>query len=243
MLRILKRLFQKGVAPQGEWVSRTPINRKPLSKKGADPSQKRASITLDSPACPYCGVIQDPPPTRRRKCRDCGEVIHTYTDRKKRKKFLLTADGAERRKQEEARLKAAEQAKAERRAKRKRDATWKELSRQIQSAMRRGDWQALSWAYYGQADILETEGRPYQHVRDEAVKAAQQSKRQKLQEYMELGIRKVRVSTVRDGRVCDECAALEGRVFTVAEALKKMPLPGLECDEGRCRCDYSATFS
>ena len=54
-------------------------------------------ITLSSPACPYCGVIQEPPPTRRRNCRDCGETIHVRTDREERKKYLLTAEEAERR--------------------------------------------------------------------------------------------------------------------------------------------------
>ena len=49
-------------------------------------------ITLNSPACPYCGVIQEPPPTRRRKCRDCGEVIFTHTDRMERKRYLLTEE-------------------------------------------------------------------------------------------------------------------------------------------------------
>ena len=46
-------------------------------------------ITLSSPACPYCGVIQEPPPMRRRKCRDCGQIIHVRTDREERKNTCL----------------------------------------------------------------------------------------------------------------------------------------------------------
>ena len=66
----------------------------------ADFPQASGPIELASAACPYCGVVQDPPPQRRKKCRDCGEVIHTRTDRVERKRYLLTADEAERRKRE-----------------------------------------------------------------------------------------------------------------------------------------------
>ena len=38
----------------------------------------RPPIALIHAACPYCGVIQDPPPTRRKKCRDCKETIYTW---------------------------------------------------------------------------------------------------------------------------------------------------------------------
>ena len=75
--------------------------RDALFPRPEEPEQGRSSaIELVSPACPYCGVIQDPPPKRRKKCRDCGETIHTRTDRIERKKHLLTADEAERRKRE-----------------------------------------------------------------------------------------------------------------------------------------------
>ena len=47
-------------------------------------------IVLDNAACPYCGVVQDPPPTRRKKCQDCKETIYTWTDQESRRKYLLT---------------------------------------------------------------------------------------------------------------------------------------------------------
>ena len=60
------------------------------------PRRSLPSITLDDPACPYCGAVQDPPPQRRRKCRDCGETIHTRTDQETRKRYLITATEADR---------------------------------------------------------------------------------------------------------------------------------------------------
>ena len=103
-------------------------------------------ITLSSPACPYCGVIQEPPPTRRRKCRDCGQVIHVLTDREERKKYLLTAE-------EDARL-----------ARERRNEEWKRLSEMVRVAMQAGDWKSLQAAYQQQARILFIEGRPHRRA-------------------------------------------------------------------------------
>ena len=41
-------------------------------------------------ACPYCGVVLDPVPTRSRKCPDCDEKIVLRTDSPTKKKLLLT---------------------------------------------------------------------------------------------------------------------------------------------------------
>ena len=117
-------------------------------------------ITLSSPACPYCGVIQEPPPTRRRKCRDCGPVIHVRTDREERKKYLLTAEEAERRATKDARL-----------ARERRNEEWRRLSEHVRVAMQAGDWKSLQSAYQQQANILFVEGRPHLHVAQEARRA------------------------------------------------------------------------
>ena len=195
-------------------------------------------------------MIQNPPPTRRRKCRDCGDTIHTRTDRKKRRKYLLTADQAKQRDQEEAERKAAEQAEAERkkkeaqrRARRERDIQWKELSKMAQKAMRARDWHTLSDVYTQQAYILFAEGRPHHDVAVEA-------QRFNLMSLRDLGILAVRVRASRDGRVCDHCASLDGKVLTIEEALKQMPIPGSSCFDGshenphggRCRCVYQAVL-
>ena len=33
-----------------------------------------------NPECPYCGVVQDPPAQRKRKCHDCGQPIHIHRE-------------------------------------------------------------------------------------------------------------------------------------------------------------------
>ena len=57
-------------------------------------------IRLDSSACPHCGAVQDPPPQRRKKCRDCKGTIHIWTDREARRKYLLTEDQRQQRERE-----------------------------------------------------------------------------------------------------------------------------------------------
>ena len=64
--------------------------------------KQKPPIMFVDPACPYCRVVQDPFPQRREKCRDCGQVIYTYTDRKARKRYLLTAEEAEAKAREKA---------------------------------------------------------------------------------------------------------------------------------------------
>ncbi len=182
-------------------------------------------VTLLSPACPYCGVIQEPPPTRRRKCRDCGQMIHVRTDREERRKYLLTAE-------EDARL-----------VRERRDEEWKRLSEQVRVAMQAGDWKSLQAAYQQQAGILFVEGHPHRRV-------AQEAKRAQLMNLLELGVARVEVRTCDDERVCAYCLSLDGRVFTIPEALEAMPLPGPSCTDGNeqnlhggyCRCVYSAVI-
>ena len=190
-------------------------------------------ITLSSPACPYCGVIQEPPPMRRRKCRDCGQIIHVRTDREERKKYLLTAEEAERWAAKDARL-AIDQ----------RNQEWKELSEKVKDAMQAGDWQSLHGAYQQQASILFHEGRPHLRVAQEAARA-------QLMHLLELGVAGVEVMTADDERVCAHCQSLDGKVFTIQEALEAMPIPGLICSDGgeqnphggRCRCGYIAVIT
>ena len=182
-------------------------------------------ITLENAACPYCGVIQEPPPQRRRKCKDCGEIIHIHTDRAAATKYLLT------------------ETQAKRVERQQQDARWKELSKLVQTASQDGDLNALASAYDQQASILFDAGRPHHHVAREAMRCSLLAKQQ-------LGISQVKVSTSQDERVCAHCQSLEGKVFSVDEALASMPLPGPSCTDGsdrnghggRCRCIYVAVI-
>ena len=182
-------------------------------------------IELVSSACPHCDVAQNPPPQRRRKCRDCGETIYIWTDREARKKYLVTEVQRQQREQE------------------RRNHQWKELSQIVRTAMRRQDWQTLQDAYQEQADILFHEGRSHRHVAIEAARA-------QLRHCYEIDIPSVKVLTSGDERVCEYCARLDGKVFSIEDALEQIPIPGPTCIDGsdknphggRCRCTYIAVI-
>ena len=125
-----------------------------------------------------------------------------------------------------------------------REEQWKDLSQQVESALRAGDWEAASQAYFGQAAILFAEGREHRHVTEEAYRC-------QLRGMRKLGIKNVEVLTSDDERVCSYCNSLHGKVFSVSKALKSMPLPGKTCSDGsdmnshggRCRCIYLAVIT
>lgn len=49
----------------------------------------------------------------------------------------------------------------------------------------------------------------------------------------------VSILTQRDADVCHSCRPLDGKEYTIEEALEKEPLPHDECENDRCRCTYT----
>ena len=181
-------------------------------------------IKLDSPACPYCGIIQDPPPQRRKKCRDCGELMYTWTDYDSRVKYLLTA------------------AQSKRQAQKERDERWVELNQQTLDAYRTGDFHSAMMAHYEQARILFERGADHHRT---AQAACKDELRHYRQNGRSLGVDTVVIRTLEEA-ACAVCAPFEGRAFSIKEALKLMPIPHRDCETlgnenkygGLCRCSY-----
>ena len=120
-LELRKQELQRRIAERKSKSQPEAVTRVSVPSKRPAPLPP---ITLSSPACPYCGVIQEPPPMRRRKCWDCGQIIHVRTEREERKKYLVTAEEAERRAAKDTRL-----------ARERRNEEWKQLSEQVRLAM------------------------------------------------------------------------------------------------------------
>ena len=173
--------------------------------------------------CPYCEVRQDRPLTRKRKCQSCKQPI--YIDR-----------------QEDGTRRLITEQESERLERVRRDARSRQLSREVRKAMKAGDSNRLHQAYNQQAYHLWSGGQPHLHVKEEAMKSQLRSlagmKR----------VKQVKIRTCEDNRVCDDCRALDGKHFTIEEALEQMPLPGRHCLDGGnphgglCRCVYQAIF-
>ncbi len=192
-------------------------------------SPKRESvppIVLDNAACPYCGVVQEPPPTRRRKCRDCKETIYTWTDQSARRRYLLTQEDHTRIRQQEW------------------DSEWRQLNSKVIDGIQAGDWHTVKMAHFRQALMLFGRGRDHRQLAAESRKSELQYYLT-FESYQRMGVTSVEVSTV--GEVaCEECRPLHGKVFTIEQASKLMPIPVPTChsDEkdnahgGWCRCSY-----
>lgn len=233
MLNKIKRLFEGGrpaVSVEekgpGQIVIRAGQEELSVSLPYPDFAQTKAvprsPITLVSPECPYCGVIQDPPPTRRKKCRDCKETIYTWTDQETRKKELLTS---------------AQHAGREREA---WDARWRALNTQVVEGSRSGDWHTVKMAHFQQALMVFNRGRDHQRL-------AAESRKSELRHYGTLfPAARVTVSTAGEA-ACSECQPLEGKAYGVDEALRLMPIPHTSCRTwadrnqhgGWCRCSYN----
>ena len=59
--------------------------------------------------------------------------------------------------------------------------------------------------------------------------------RARLQAFKDAGVKRVRWNTEKDERVCNECNALDGKVFDIDDAPAKMHI--------RCRCFYTCVFN
>ncbi len=95
--------------------------------------------------------------------------------------------------------------------------------------------------YFLMAHYLYEDGRDFFHL-------LEQSRKMELTAYKRDGIfDKVYVITTRDAS-CEACQKLDGKVFTVDEALEHMPIPCKDCtfdfagtgQPGWCRCLYGA---
>ena len=115
-------------------------------------------------------------------------------------------------------------------------------SKRVERAVQAGDWKAASQAYFELAHILYFEGRGNHQS------ALRESHRFDLLSMKEVGIRSVEISTAGTGSkgACPQCRKLEGRKFSIARALKEMPLPKSNCGggphDGWCRCSYQAVI-
>ncbi len=102
----------------------------------------------------------------------------------------------------------------------------------IEEAARRHDWERLAVLYALQAWWLDEEGR-------DALQVTRLARRAELRALAERGVALVRI-TAADDDTCAACRRVGGRVMTVADALRLMPIPNASCAYRWCRCRWEA---
>lgn len=239
-------LRQKG----NEWSIIKDIEKKARAKERAASLKVEAGQGL---ACPYCGVVLTPAPKRSRKCPECKAPIVVRTGGTGLR--LITEEQAkvegEEAKKQATRNRAVRWAEAvgyDRAAFEAReremlasgqnwspaDVAWDLMNKAAVRAMK-GEGGHLGGIYHSQARFLFEEGRPH-------LAPFQEWSRCELRGYRESGIEKVEVLGTDDS--CPACKANSGRVFTVEEALKALPIPNPNCaaDDKWCRCCWIAVI-
>ena len=230
-----------------------------INEKAAE-SIKEIIEPVSEPFCPYCQNVLETKPQRKKKCPHCDNFIFVRSLPSGEKKVLLTEDEAKQvelewdklhskkrcmeklarydveekdfnRRKKELSKKIAQEAED-------RDVLWSLLNELIQKNIE--DFRLLSFIYYDLADIVNKEGKDsytFLHLAQKMViMDMQKSSIVKGVEIVSCG-----------SNSCEVCQQLNGKRFTIKEALEKMPLPIRECTHkqhndvwGYCRCCYVA---
>ncbi len=201
---------------------------------GSKPEANPPERTLTS--CPYCFIELEKQPTLRIKCPHCEKLIvvrngQLITEQeaeidhvlKQLERFGIDKIQFEKHYQTLSK-KTGKQASVN-------DTVWRILNELVGEAQ---NYFTKKQIYFEMARFSRMEGRdtkPY------IVEAA----RMELLEIMESGLEKVQINNVNDDHVCEACRAVEGKTFTISEALSDMPIPNL-CQNQECRCGYVSIF-
>jgi len=194
-------------------------------------------------ACPYCGTVLEKIPKRKSTCPHCNNIIFIRNKKMVTEKNAIMIDFIK--SNEFYGANEYEYLKIEDELRKKfgfdpnpSDIVWGYYNRLI--TKNSSNYRNLSSIYYSMALMLNKEKK-------DSFELLQLSKKMELLEYKKDGIKKVKIITSGKDNACESCLKLEGKTFTINEALKKMPIPNKDCthilyDENRgfCRCVYIA---
>jgi hypothetical protein len=185
--------------------------------------------------CPYCKSALDVKPSRKKKCPNCGEYIYVRKGKLVTEEDAKIGDWLERvshfritkKTFLEHRESLSKQFKQEASI---NDTAWRILNLLIRENKSHFD---IKLIYLEMAHIVSLEGKNPKPYLAEAAK-------QELLELKAEGAKKVKISTLNDYSTCKACSKLEGKVYTIDQALFSLPIPNLCENVSGCRCSYSS---
>jgi phage FluMu protein Com len=182
--------------------------------------------------CPYCDEVLEKRPSRKTKCPFCKNYIYVRGQKlvieeeaniiDSLKTFNFTRD---------------QYLKSEKALTKKfgfkpkyNDVIWTICNEEIIKNI--NDYGFLSSLYYQMALFLNKRGRNFFHILQQAGKA-------QLENMKTMDIKEVEILSVGG---CPSCEELNGKKFTIEDALDKMPIPNKHCSNKNynnfCRCIY-----
>lgn len=207
------------------------------------PRPKRGLLQAD-PVCPYCGHKYEKYPNSKTKCPSCNRtVIVRSRDKIKRLLTVEQAAAYDDDKADRARINKArnylfmarldadelhvmrDQMTDDSGVERSLDdAVMRILEHRLREAKRRRDYEAATWICFARTHFLRDNDREF-------FPSLQEWHRMKLMEKKSEAIRN-REDTqliVSPGCNCSECKKVHGRILTIDEALRELPLPVKGC--------------
>lgn len=207
--------------------------------------------------CPYCSNALKKIPAKKTKCPHCGKYIFVRTKPNKVRVTVTEEQAAAidndllvRESTNNQNLNGEKEFYEEKKILQARfgkepsvsDIKWGLLNKRANEAMKKSDFSALSGIYSQMAFQKHEEGKNCQNEQQQAQKMYLMTLRQSDV------ISRVEILS-KDG--CEECKKMNGKVFTIDEAIKESPLPILTCTNkinkdaphGWCRCIYLPVVS
>jgi len=190
--------------------------------------------------CPYCDKPIKKFPKRKTKCKSCGNFYYSRRTPTSKKRMIVTkekADEIEKIWNEEHKIndvvselswlgglskKENEKIKHELKGKirNKREFNNAVLSLFNKLIKNLSDLHKKKMAYYSLAIYFDKEGKnPF--------KMLQKSSRFELLFYKQQGIKNVKISSIKG---CLNCAKLDGKIFSIEDAIEKLPIPNKNCE-------------
>ena len=198
------------------------------------------------PICPHCGGVLEKKPQRKKKCPLCRNYIYIRTSPTNSDKVLVTEEGA---KKIDWLKKLENYGITEKHF----DDQKNKLSKQFgcvannrdiihtlfnKLILKNSDFHTLQMIYYEHALFLNEEG-------EDCFKILQLANKMDLLRYKQREeVEKVTIISGNDS--CSSCQRLNGKIYSIEEALKLMPIPCKDCSfilnddkRGFCRCTYA----
>lgn len=195
--------------------------------------------------CPYCKKELEKIPIRKTKCSNCGKFIYV------RNSILLTEKGAQEvdfKKRMQENFNDFNKKYLETKEKltkkwgfvpKEGDIIWGASNALLSDAISANDWSSAGLIYFEQSLFLYNIGKDFFRILQESFKCELRN----LQK--DDVLEGVEILTGRDAS-CSSCQKLEGKKFSIEEALEKMPIPNETCEfklnpgdqKGWCRCTY-----
>ena len=206
-------------------------------------------IKKQAPSCPYCNSELEKYPTRSKKCPKCKETINVIKDSENGTNLLLKDDAVHKQKLINMyfdTLSIYEISKNE--LGKKRDKWFNKFPHSSYADLLRSTYNelifnyskiagyvGLSLLYKDLAILNKSEGIPYSHLLEQSYK----------QYILECKPYFKEMYILSHPDSCDSCKKLHGKLISIEEALRTMPLPNKDCTcgHGEFDCRYGDSFN